>query len=95
MSIAYAAAVPAYVGLTTILFLSYSSIECTKDKGKLDDSSRSFLSIWCIVSFIVTTVIGGAVGGAMSGDLNTTYLLIAGLLACVTLIISSGMIYWS
>ena len=93
MSVAYAA--PAYVGLTTILFLSYSSIECTKDKGKLDNSSKSFLSTWFIVSLIVTSVISGAVGEAMMGMSNVTHLSIAVLLACITLSISLGLIYWS
>lgn len=93
MSIAYAA--PMYVGLSTILCLSYSCIECTKDKGKLDSTSKSILSIWCIVVLIVASVVAGASGQMMSGMTNMTHLLIAVVLACVTLSVSCSMIYWA
>lgn len=93
MSVAYAA--PMYVGISILLCLSYSCIEFTKDKGKLDTSSKAILLAWCIISTIIASVIAGASGEMMSGMVNTTHLLIAIILACVTLSISSSMIYWT
>jgi hypothetical protein len=93
MSVAYAA--PMYVGLSTILCLSYSCIECTKDKGKIDTTTKSMLFAWCLVSLIVASVVAGASGEMMAGMTNMTHLLIAALLACVTLSVSCSMIYWS
>ncbi len=93
MSVAYAAAM--YVGISCILSLCYSCIECTKDKGKLETSTKSILFGWCIVSTIIASVIAGASGEMMAGMTNVTHLLIAVILACVTLSISSSMIYWS
>ena len=93
MSVAYA--VPMYLGISTMLCLSYSCIECTKDKGKLDNSAKFILSAWCIVVFIVASVIASVSGEMMSGISNASHLLIAGILACVTLSVSSSMIYWS
>jgi len=93
MSVAYAA--PMYVGISVILCLSYSCIECTKDKGKLDTSSKSILFTWCIISTIIASVVAGVSGEMMTGMTNITHLLIAVLLACVTLSVSSSMIYWS
>lgn len=93
MSVAYAA--PMYVGISTILCLSYSCIECTKDKGKLDSSVKSILSTWSIVVLIVASVIAGAAGEMMVGMTNASHLLIAGILACVSLSISCSMIYWA
>lgn len=93
MSVAYAA--PMYVGLSTILCLSYSCIECTKDKGKLDSTTKSMLLAWCIVVLIVASVVAGVSGEIMTGLTNMTHLLIAAFLACVTLSMSSSIIYWS
>ena len=93
MSIAYAA--PMYVGLSIILCLSYSCIECTKDKGKLDSTTKSILLAWCIVVLIVASIVAGASGEMMTGMTNITHLLIAVVLACVTLSVSSSIIYWS
>lgn len=93
MSIAYAA--PMYIGISTMLCLSYSCIECTKRKGKLNNSDKLMLSVWCIVSIIIASVVMGASGEMMTGMTNVTHLLIAALLACITLSISSSMIYWS
>lgn len=93
MSVAYAA--PMYIGISTMLCLSYSCIEFIKNKGKLKDSDKSILSAWCIVSIIVASVVMGASAGLMTGMPNITYLIIAILLACITLSISSSMIYWS
>lgn len=93
MSVAYAA--PMYVGISTLLCCCYSCIESTKQKGKLKDSDKSILSVWCIVSIIVASVVMGASGEMMAGMTNITHLLIAVLLACITLSISSSMIYWS
>lgn len=93
MSVAYAA--PMYVALSTILCLSYSCIECTKDKGKLDTTTKSLLLAWCIVVLIVASVVAGVSGEMMTGMTNMTHLLIAAVLACVTLSLSSSIIYWS
>ncbi len=88
-------AVPVYVGLSCILSLSYSCMECVKQKGKLDTADNSILCTWVIISGIVASVIAGVVGEMMVGMTNYMHLLIALILACVTLSISSSMIYWS
>lgn len=93
MSVVYTA--PAYVGISCLLCLSYSCIECTKEKGNLSTSNKLLLFGWCILSTIIASVIAGASGEMMAGMTNMTHLLIAALLACVTLSISSSMIYWS
>lgn len=93
MSVAYAA--PAYIGLTTLLCLSYSSIECTKDKGNLDTPTKSLLCTWCIVSLVMASFIGVVSGQMMAGMTNMTHLLIVALFACVTIGISCLMIVWS
>lgn len=88
-------AVPAYVGLSCLLSLTYSCLECVKEKGKLDTATHTILCTWVIVSAIVTSVIAGVVGEMAIGMTNFTHLLIALILACVTLSISSSIIYWS
>ena len=88
-------AVPVYVGLSCLLSLSYSCMECVKEKGNLDTAIHSILSTWVIVSAIVASVIAGVVGEMTIGMTNYMHLLIALILACVTLIISSSLIYWS
>lgn len=93
MSVVYAT--PIYVGLSTILCLSYCCIECTKDKGKLDNTTKTMLSIWCSVVLIVASIVAGVSGQIMAGIPNITYILIAAILACVTLSISSSIIYFS
>lgn len=93
MSVVYAA--PMYVGISTMLCCCYSCIESTKQKGKLKDTDKSILLVWCIVSVIVASVVMGASGEMMAGMTNITHLLIAALLACVTLSVSSLMIYWA
>lgn len=93
MSLIYTA--PLYMGISCLLSLSYGSIEYVKDKGNLNFSSKSILFCWCILSIIVTSIIAGATGEMMSGKTNITHLLIASILACVTLIISSCMVYWT
>lgn len=93
MFISYAA--PMYVVLSTLLCLSYSCIECTKDKGKIDTSTKSMLSTWCVISLIVASVIAGVSGEMMIGMTNVMHVLIALLLVCATLIVSSLMIYWT
>lgn len=78
-----------------MLCCCYSCIESTKQKGKLKDTDKSILLVWCIVSVIVASVVMGASGEMMAGMTNITHLLIAALLACVTLSVSSLMIYWA
>lgn len=93
MLVAYA--VPAYVGLAILLCSIYSCIECTNNKGKFDNSVKSILLLWSCVVIIVTSVLTGAVGEMMAGMTNMTHLLIALCLVCVSLSVSSSMIYWS
>lgn len=93
MSVAYAA--PMYVGLSTILCLSYCCIEFTKDKGKLDNSTKSILSTWCVIVLFIASIIGAVSGEMMTGMTNISHLLIALILACVTLSVSSLIIYWT
>jgi hypothetical protein len=88
-------AVPVYVGLSCILSLSYSCMECVKEKGNLDTATNSILCAWVIISAIVASVIAGVVGEMMIGLTNTMHILIALILACVTLSISSCMIYYT
>jgi len=92
---AYAYATPMYVGISTLLCCSYCCIESTKHKGKLKDSDKSLLLSWCVVSIAVASVIMGVSGEMMAGMTNMTHLLVAVLLACITLGTSSSMIYWS
>jgi hypothetical protein len=88
-------AAPMYVGISLILCSSYSCIECTKNKGKFDSTTKSMIFSWFIITFIVGFIISGASFEMMSGMVNTTHLLVAGMMACVTLIISCGMVYWA
>lgn len=88
-------AVPLYVGLSCLMSMIYSCMECVKDKGKLDTATNSILSAWFVVTMVVASVIAGVVGEMMSGMMNSVHLLIALILACVTLSISGSIIYWS
>ena len=88
-------ATPAYVGLSCLLSLIYASIECVKDNGTLDNATHSILCGWCIVSMIVGSVILGVTGEMAMGISSMPHILIALILACVTLSISSSIIYWS
>ncbi len=93
MSIIYAA--PMYVGLSALLCLSYCCIEFTKQKGKITNSEKSILCAWFIVSIVVASIVAAVSGEMLRGMTNITHLLVAVLLACVTLSVSSSMIYWS
>lgn len=93
MSVLYAT--PAYVGISMIMCLSYSCIECTKDKGSLTNTNKSLLIGWVITSLIIASTIAGVTGEMMIGMTNITHLIIVGILVCATLSISSLMIYWS
>ena len=88
-------AIPAYVGLSCVLSLVYSSMECVKEKGKLDTATHSIMCAWIIVSAIVASIISGVVGEVMTKQINYIHIIIALVLACVTLSISSSIIYWS
>lgn len=88
-------AVPMYMGLSCLLSLSYSCIECVKNKGKLDTASYSILCTWVTVLLIVTSLITAVVGEITIGATNYLHLLIVLILACATLSISSVIIYWS
>lgn len=88
-------AVPMYVGLSCLLSLSYSCMECVKGKGKLDTATYSILSTWITVLLIVTSLIMGVVGEITIGATNYLHLLIVLILACATLSISGAIIYWS
>ena len=88
-------AIPVYVGLSCVLSLSYSCIECAKDNGKLDTATNLILCAWVIVSAVVASVISGVTAEIMTKQINYMHILIALILACVTLSISSSIIYWS
>lgn len=89
-------AVPAYVGLSCLLSLSYSCMECAHSKkGKIDSATKSIMLGWIIVSGIVASVIAGVVGEITIGTSSVSHILIALVLACVTLTISSAIVYWS
>jgi len=88
-------AAPIYVGLSCLLSLCYSCIECAKDNGNFDTATKSIFSAWILTSIIIGSVIAGVSGEMMIGITNYTHLLIALILACVTLSISSFIIYWS
>jgi len=88
-------AAPVYIGLSCVLSLLYSCIECTKDKGKFDTATKSIFCTWVIVSAIVASVVAAVSGEMAIGMINYMHLLIALILACVTLSISSSVIYWS
>ena len=89
-------AVPVYVGLSCVLSLSYSCMECAKSKkGNVDTATKSIMLGWIIVSGIVAAVIAGVVGEITLGISSVSHILIALILACVTLIISGSIVYWS
>ena len=88
-------AAPFYVGLSCLLSLSYSCIECVKEKGNFYIATCYIFSTWVIITLIVASVIAGVAGEMMIGMTNYMHLLIALVLACVTLSISSSIIHWS
>ena len=88
-------AAPVYVGLSCLLSLSYGCMECARQKGKIDNTTKSLLCGWVIVSAIVASVVAGVSGEIMIGITNITHILLALILVCVTLSISSSIIYWS
>lgn len=89
-------AAPVYVGLSCLMSLCYGCMECAKSKkGKIDNASKSILCLWVIISAIIGSVVAGVSGEITMGMASTSHILIALILACVTLSISSGVIYWS
>jgi hypothetical protein len=70
-------------------------MECARNKGKIDNTTKSLLCGWVIVSGIVASVVAGVAGEMMVGLTNVTHILVALILVCVTLSISSSIIYWS
>ncbi len=88
-------AVPLYVGLSCLMSFSYSCMETMKSKKGMDSASKSILCLWCIVSAIVASVVTGVVGEMAIGIASMSHMLIAAILMCVTLSISSSIIYWS
>lgn len=87
-------AAPFYVGISCLLSLSYSCIECAKGKG--NDMATSFILCgWIITTLIVASVVAGVAGELMMQIYNYMHLLIALVLACVTLSISSSLVRWS
>lgn len=93
MSVVYAA--PMYVVISTLLCSSYFFIEFSKNRGNYSNTEKFILSAWCVVSLIVASFIMGVSSEMMYGMANVTHLLIVILIACITLSVSSGMIYWS
>ena len=88
-------AAPLYVGLSCTLSLIYSCIECVKEKGTIDTATKSILSVWLLVSAIVASVIAGVTAEMTTGIATTTHIMIALILGCATLSISSAILYWS
>lgn len=86
-------AVPVYVGISTLLCSLYCCIESMK--GKLDNTVKSILCSWCVMSIIITSIIGGIAGEMTMGIAPMSHVLIMMILFCVTLSISSSMIYWT
>ena len=85
-------AIPMYLGTSLTLCLSYCCIESTKQRGKLDGSDKSILSIWSAISVIVTSMITGT----LSGTTSATFVSITFLLAILTISISCCMVScWS
>lgn len=93
MSYYYAA--PIYVGISALLCLSYSCIECTKDNGNLDNSSKTILSVWSISSLIVASIVAAVSSEMMIGSASSFNISIMIILICLTLSISCSMIYWA
>ena len=88
-------ATPIYLAISSLLCLSYSCIECTKDKGDIDNATKAILSGWCVCSVIVASIITAVVGEMMVGMINYTHLILAFILALVTLCLSSSILYYS
>jgi len=88
-------AAPVYLATAFTLCLSYCCMECIKEKGELDTATHSILITWCIISTIVSSVILAVTGEMMIGQTQIVHVIIALLLTCVTLIVSSCMIYWA
>lgn len=89
-------AAPIYAGLSCLMSLCYSCMECAKSKkGNLDSATYSILFSWVIISGIVALIVGAVSAEVTLGMGSTTHILIALIIACVTLGISSGIIYWS
>jgi hypothetical protein len=84
-----------YIGLSFLLSMCYSSIEVSKNKGSLDNMTRTIMIGWCIASLIVASVIAGISGEAITGFINPTHLIVGLILACTTLIISSCMVVYA
>ena len=85
-------AIPMYLGTSLTLCLSYSCIESTKQKGKLDGSDKSILSIWFLIALVVTSMIAGTTSGMTS----MTFISITMILAITTICISFCMVScWS
>ena len=88
-------AVPLYIGLSSLLCLSYSCMECVKEKGKLDSATHSILSCWVLISILVGSMISGVATQMMMGMTNYTFLLITLIIACSTLVFSSCLLSWT
>lgn len=93
MSVAYAT--PIYVVTSTVLCLIYSCITCVKDKGKLQTSDKAILFGWCLISTIIASFVACISGEIMTRTIAVSHLLIVLLIVCVSLSVSSSLIYWS
>lgn len=88
-------AAPVYVGLSCLLSLIYSCMECIRDKGKFDNATKSILCAWVLITIFVGFIVGSVSGEVYIRNYNTTHIIIALILASVTLCVSSCVIYWS
>lgn len=87
----YLAPAAGYLGIASLLCLSYCCIECAKGKGRETETSLISCS-WIITSVIVGCLLGY---GTMVARVNAMYIVIGILLCCVTLVISGSFVYYS
>ncbi len=86
-----------YIGVASLLCLIFFCIECAKKKKKENDSmlsisSSSWVSVSAIVGIIMSLVTTQTFILKMP---NPLYIIVTILLCCITLIVSSSLIYYS
>lgn len=80
-----------YLGIASLLCLSFCAIECAKKKTRNTETSSILLS-WVITSILVGSFL---TYGTLTVRFNPLYLIIAILLCCITLVISGSLVYYS
>jgi len=84
-----------YVGLSMTLSFSYSCLECFDNKFKLPQNSCSILFVWVICTLIITSMLAAVMGEMSMGQVETTHVIIVGILVLVSLCVSSSMVYYT